>query len=81
MITGHTILKRHLHIMKIEEDPTCEHCQEDDETVEHYICHCEAFAWARLQVFGTHFMKNEELKSLDLDELLQFIRTTKRFEM
>ena len=38
MITGHTVLRRHLHIMKIEEDPTCEHCMDGDETVEHFIC-------------------------------------------
>ena len=82
MITGHTVLKRHLHIMKIAEDPFCEHCnEEEEETAEHFICDCPAFAWARQQTFGAMFLHSEELKTLDLDVLLQYIRTTKRFEM
>ena len=68
--------------MKIAEDPFCEHCnEEEEETAEHYICDCPAFSWARQQTFGAVFLHSEELKTLDLDVLLQYIRTTKRFEM
>ena len=81
MITGHTVLQRHLHIMKIAEDPECEHCLDGDETVEHYICHCHAFSFARHHTFGAMYLHSDELKTLDLDILLQYIRMSKRFEM
>ena len=78
MITGHAVLNYHLNNMKIEPEPTCDHCLEGDETVEHYICDCEAFAWARQRVFGTPFLDKQDLKTLKYDVLIKYIKTTDR---
>ena len=78
MITGHATLRYHLFKMKIEPEATCEHCQEGDETVEHFICECEAYAYPRYQAFGAHFLKQEDLRTMDYDVLLEYIKTTKR---
>ena len=78
MITGHAVLNYHLHNMKIEDSATCEHCLEGDETVEHYICDCPAFSWARQTTFGRMFLDKQDLKTLDFNVLLQYIRTTGR---
>ena len=80
MITGHSVLKYHLWKMKIEPDPMCEQCQDGDETVEHFICECEAFGFTRQHTFGHHFLKKEDLCSLDYDVLLKYVNATKRFE-
>ena len=64
--------------MKIEPEPTCEHCMEGDETVEHFICDCKAFAWARHRVFRTPFLNKQDLKDMDFDVLLKYIKTTGR---
>ena len=80
MITGHACLRYHLFNMKFEPSPSCEECglEEEQETVEHFICHCEAYAWARQRVFGAMFLEKEDLRDMDYDVLLQYIRTTGR---
>ena len=78
LITGHAVLRYHLNNMNIEPEATCEHCLEGDETVEHFVCDCEAYAWARQRIFGTPFLSSEELKNLEYDVLLQYVRTTGR---
>ena len=80
MITGHATLKYHLHKMKIEDDAICPNCWEGDETVEHFICDCPAFMWARQQTFGQRFLDSQDLRTLKYDVLLEYIKTTHRFE-
>ena len=81
IITGHSTLQRHLEIMKIIQDGTCEHCLEEDESVEHHVTDCMAFMHQRREAFGTFFLKQEEMKSLEPDALLKYVRLTKRWEM
>ena len=81
MITGHSTLQRHLEVMKIIPDGTCEQCLDEDETVQHFICDCEAFHSLRREILGEFFLKQEELQHLDLDVLLKYVKRTKRFEL
>ena len=81
MITGHSTLQRHLEVMKIIPDGTCEQCLDEDETVQHFICDCEAFHSPRREILGEFFLKQEELQHLDLDVLLKYVKRTKRFAL
>ena len=80
MMTGHSTLQKHLCNMKIEEDPTCEQCLEDIEDLEHYLTDCPAFATIRQQTLGAAFLKLEDMKNLNIKNILKFVKRTKRFE-
>ena len=80
MMTGHSTLQKHLYNMKIEDDPTCEQCLEDIEDLEHYLTDCPAFATVRQQTLGAAFLKCEDLKNLNIKNILKFVKRTKRFE-
>ena len=80
--TGHTILKRHLHVMAIEDDNVCEKCDlAEAETVEHFLCRCPAFARNRRNHLGHISLTINELPDLSLSNVLKFVKSTKRFEV
>ena len=80
MLTGHATLQRHLFLMKMEEDPTCQNCLEEEETVEHFLTECPAFARERYHTLGNMFLKKEDLPSLKIKKILNFIDETRRLE-
>lgn len=43
ILTKHTRLKQHLHRLKLENDPTCRWCRQEEETTEHLILQCPRF--------------------------------------
>ena len=49
--TGHEKFRRHLQNMRLAEDSKCKFCDED-ETAEHVMCKCEAYAIIRHKYFG-----------------------------
>ncbi|KAJ8921590.1 hypothetical protein NQ315_010495 [Exocentrus adspersus] len=53
ILTGHSRLRRHLHLMGIEESPLCPECEEGEDTLIHLLGHCIAFGRLRRKVFGT----------------------------
>jgi hypothetical protein len=56
LLTGHCHLKGHLFKLGLSNCPTCERCQEEDETATHVLCECEALAHRRLRHLGQYFM-------------------------
>lgn len=52
VLTGHTGLQSHLHKIGVADNSVCRACGEDDETLEHYLCHCPAFARNRSRFLG-----------------------------
>ena len=83
LYTGHTTLKRHLNVMAIEEDGRCEQCEEEftEETVEHFLTDCPAFARNRQQTLGNISFSAELLPRLPLSKIVRFVNQTKRFEI
>ena len=79
IITGHTTLNRHLAIMNIREDPTCEKCEEGPETIEHLIRNCPAYHQKRYEKFGEHFLE-KELHEYKLQKIISFVTSTGRLE-
>ena len=80
MLTGHCTLQKHLVNMKFEQDTTCQQCLEDEETAEHFLADCPAFATVRQQTLGNMFLRRNELKSLKVSNILKFCKETGRFE-
>ena len=50
LLTGHNTLRRHLHIMGLNDNPTCRKCGTEEETSAHIVCECEALEIGRAHV-------------------------------
>ncbi|KAJ8914837.1 hypothetical protein NQ315_014850 [Exocentrus adspersus] len=57
ILTSHCRLRRHLHLMGIEESPLCPECGEGEDTPIHLLEHCIAFGRLRYKVFGAAEMQ------------------------
>jgi hypothetical protein len=57
LLTGHCHVKGRLFKLGLSDSPTCERCQEKDETATHVLCKCEALAHRRLRHLGQYFME------------------------
>jgi len=64
--------------MKIQEDPLCSACGEQEETSLNLGGGCYANMQIRYSIFGAHLMQPSELHKLEPCALLQFARATKR---
>jgi hypothetical protein len=47
LLTEHTTLRKHLHLMGLIDSPLCRKCGAEDETSAHVLCQCEALASLR----------------------------------
>ena len=77
-ITGHCRLRLHLTRMKIEDDPDCYHCGEEEESPEHLL-QCVALVAQRTQSFGRPDV-DPRGALVSLKDLLDFMKKTGRFE-
>jgi len=44
-------LRQYMYLIDQEDSPTCQACEEDDETIEHVLCHCPALGSKRRAIF------------------------------
>lgn len=80
-VTGHGPFGKHMHTIGIAANPTCQQClEEDEETAEHYLRYCAAFARKRMKVMGEDPYTNTEGSIKELDRILRFIKATGRLE-
>jgi hypothetical protein len=75
LLTGHCHLKGHLFKLGLSDYPTCERCQEKDETATHVLCKCEALAHWRLRHLSQYFMEPSDYFDAPRYKILQFIRS------
>ena len=80
ILTGHSDLNYHLHKRKLIESPICDLCEESEETSMHFIGQCPYYARIRYDVFGSFFLRDKELKDINTNKFLNFIRISGRFE-
>jgi hypothetical protein len=80
VLTGHCRLNKHLTLIKIKNDATCEACMEDDESSFHVLAECPAYSWLRAKVFNKTILNETDMKSLSPKDLLRFIIESGRFE-
>ena len=79
MITGHSLLQKHMARMKKADFPDCEQCMEwEEETPEHFLCDCMAYCSIRLEIFGKQFLSKKELKDLKIKQILRFVSASGR---
>ena len=80
LLTGHNNLKRHRFLMKMEDDPICNKCGEEEETSEHFIAKCPAYARQRRQYLGSYFLRTEDLANLGTRKIMRYADETGRLE-
>lgn len=81
ILTGHSILRAHLYRIGKADSGVCRACMEDDETLEHYLCNCPAFARIRVQTLSSDNTPSlEELRGIDWKRLRNYVNATKFLE-
>ena len=78
ILTGHTTLRYHLYKMKIEPSPTCQQCNLDSETVEHFLRECPKYRRLRYEIFREFELKKELYRYKFID-IMKFVKQSKRF--
>jgi hypothetical protein len=77
ILTGHAPVRTHLRTVDLfEEDPACRFCKKEAETVQLIICHCEALARQRFNVFGYLDVEPTDIRTASVRDLCLFIRGT-----
>jgi hypothetical protein len=74
LLTGHCHLKGHLFKLGLR-DETCERCLQEDESVTHILCDCEAIAYLRFHHLGQFFMEPSDFYDAPIIKFLHFIRS------
>jgi hypothetical protein len=75
LVTGHCHLKGRLSKLGLTDDPTCERCLKEDESVTHILCDCEAIANLRFHHLGQFFMEPSDYYDAPINKVLHFIRS------
>jgi hypothetical protein len=75
-LTGHSTLRRHLHIMGLMDSPLCRKCGAGEETSAHGLCECEALVTLRHIYVGSFFLDPEDGRGLNLRAIWNFFRRT-----
>ena len=55
ILTGHSQLNRHLSVMGIISDPTCDYCEDGLETAAHFLRECSHFVTLRQEIWGKSY--------------------------
>lgn len=80
VLTGHFEFNKHLTTIGKRTDPSCDLCGEHIDTAEHFLCNCPAFIYARRKHLGGYTIRYNLIKSLQPQNILDYIISTGRFE-
>ena len=80
LITGHCILRKHLSIMGLSDEPTCPKCGQEDDTPLHFFSTCCNYNDIRLSILGNSQLSKSNLKCTNIYILLRFINASRRFD-
>jgi hypothetical protein len=76
LLIGHNTLKRHLHIMRLCNDPMCRKCGTEEETSVHILCECEALASLRHAYLVSFFLDPEDIREPGMGAIWNFAEGT-----
>jgi len=62
--------------MGLSDSPSCRRCGVEDETSAHILCECEAFASLIHVYLGSFYLEPEDIKSISLGAVWNFIEAT-----
>ncbi len=80
VLTGHAALRKHMHTIRVIDDPICENCVREDETAIHFLGNCDRFMAPRQRIFGFPKLESMDVRKLNISDLLAYIKATHRFE-
>jgi hypothetical protein len=75
LLTGHCHLNEHLYKLGLTDNPTCERCLEEDESVTHILCDCEVISYLRFHHLGQFVMDPSDYYDSPINKVLHFIRS------
>jgi len=83
VVKEHCLLALHLHRMGLglAESPTCTKCGKGDESRDHFLTECEAYAYSFVSYLGQTFMAPEDLGKVPLPPLASFAIKSGRFKV
>jgi hypothetical protein len=77
LLTGHNTLRRHLHVMGLNNDPTCRKCGTEEETSVYILYECEALASLRHGYMGSLFLNPEDIRLLGAGAIWNLAKGTR----
>ena len=75
LVTGHANLKRHRHVMGLEDDELCQFCGESQASI-HILTECPKFYELRMSKFGERIIRVENIRHIKVVKIVQFARET-----
>ena len=76
LLTGHTSLRAHLYKLGHTERQECRLCGYEKEDSVHIVCDCPVLACKRYRIWGSMFLKPEDLKNVRVSSLLSLVANT-----
>jgi len=78
------VLRRHLYITWLSNNPTCTKCSTEEETSVHILCECEALASPKCEALaslrhthlGSFFLDPEDIRKLSKGAIWNFAKGT-----
>ena len=81
ILTGYSTLRKHLHRIGRADSAVCRACGEDDETLEHYLCECPAFAGIRVELLSSEPISTlEDLRGIEWRRLRRYVTAAELLE-
>ena len=71
-MTGHWRINYHLSKMELSHSADCRWCHLEEETTEHLLCECQAWAVLRQKVVRSPYLDAGQLRESDLGSLMLF---------
>lgn len=78
ILIGHCF-RNHLHKIRAIDSPLCRGCNMDNETLEHYFCHCPMLQGKRTAHLGTPVTTLDVIKGSKLKDITAFVESTSWF--
>ena len=76
LLTGHTTLTAHLYKLGHTERQECQLCVYDKEDTVHTVCDCPVLACKTYRIWGSVFLKPEDLENVRVSSLLSLVTKT-----
>lgn len=76
IITGHCSLNKHMNRLDVRDSNICRCCLNEEETLLHLICECEAIVSQRIQYFREKKLRLTDVHQIPGTKLLGFFEET-----
>jgi hypothetical protein len=76
LLPGHTTQRAHLHKLGHTERQECRLCEYDKDDCVHIVCDCLVLACNRYRIWGSMFLKPEDLENVRVSSLLSLVANT-----